>query len=1175
MSDNKSQVFSGRINTVTYDDGASFRIVKISLDDSGGQVTAKGHFAGQNIVPGTWVCFEGHYTVHPTYGRQIAVERSPVVPEHWTNDRVLSIVSAQGIGPGVRVNLIAHAGSRSLLTVLDGNDLPPDLAYVGERWKAAKAHLYAAAFLAQAGVPNAVIERVWKKYSTDVENIVTKDPWALVQVDGVTFAQADEIARKLGVPMDSPNRMGGAVLATINNTASEGHLYSTMSDILSNVLTLIPNANDSSVAQAVKDLVRSNALILDRNTKAGTVALYDPAIYDLEQYCATTLVDRSRVKPSVDCSPLFARVGPQAQAAVESGSDHKAVVNAALADWSTGSGITLTEDQLKAALSALTDNVCLITGLPGTGKTTALRAVVTLLKDTGISFLLVAPTGIAAKRLSNVVNAPAFTIHRAFGAKGKYGESDDREVAYEGFLGDTDTKKTASSPTDETWGYGPGNPHPANVVIVDETSMVDLNMLHRVLSGTKADCRMVFVGDPYQLPSVGAGDVLGDLVESKSFPHTHLDRIFRQEDTNGIVLAAHAVHKGKTPESDGRDFVIVPASTETEASEIILRLTQTLYEKRSNFQVLSPRHSGDAGVTILNDRIRAQLNPPMSGMSETKVGSSVVREGDRIMVVKNDYQKGVYNGDVGTVRRIDRVAKEIEANVFGVPGTPSALVRFPMSDAAKTLRLAYAQTVHKCVHPSTVIWHDGGLCQIKHLPESGKVGTPDGVRDYINKTEYPSSPLLRVKTESGYTLYMTPEHGIDVWDRASGQYVRKEAQELKASDWLYLVPSPSYPDNKDLLPLEPIKFGKKAYPPFLDESIAEMIGIFSAFSRVRHRALSVNLHPVARNQISAHGRSDIGPILDKINNVFHKCFGRYPGTTRTGDRPHLIRVYLKFIMGWFWKNFPELYRSRGYEIPRLILASNKSVRRAFLRGYFLSAMTKYENPEDVDSPIECIWVRSRNESSDAALRAMLLDEGVIARCSVKNNITIRGRDLDRFFNRIGFDHPDANRLRTRPRLDFPDDSRVPITTDEARVIYQHGASRSAPTVLALQHLPALSARTRFHHEKVVSITSAYGPSMCVEVPDTHKFIQNGFSGWNSQGQEYDVIVLPLLSTFGRQLQRNLLYTAITRARKKVLIVGQASAVTKAVQNDAAEHRKTLLAFRISGAMGGGETPQGV
>jgi hypothetical protein len=202
---------------------------------------------------------------------------------------------------------------------------------------------------------------------------------------------------------------------------------------------------------------------------------------------------------------------------------------------------------------------------------------------------------------------------------------------------------------------------------------------------------------------------------------------------------------------------------------------------------------------------------------------------------------------------------------------------------------------------------------------------------------------------------------------------------------------------------------------------------------------------------------------------------------------------------------------------------------------------------------------------------MLLDEGVIARCSMKNNITIRGRDLDRFFNRIGFDHPDAMRLRTRPRLDFPNDNRVPLTSGEARVI-NHGCTRSAPSATVLQYLPALSARTRFHHEQIVSIKPAYGPSMCVEVPDTHKFIQNGFSGWNSQGQEYDVIVLPLLSTFGRQLQRNLLYTAITRARKKVLIVGQASAVTKAVQNDAAEHRKTLLAFRISGAMGGGETP---
>ena len=1156
MADTHTETFSGRVSAVTYNDGADFFIAKIVLDEGKSTVTAKGHFPGQVIVPGTWVCFEGTYTVHAVYGRQVSVIKSPVVPKTWTDDRILNILSAQGVGPTIRMSLSNHANGKALLEVLDSDSLPSELSFVTERWKAAKAHLYASAFLADAGVPASVIDRVWKKYSTDVEAIVTKNPWALVQVDGITFGKADEIAMKLGVPLDSPGRLCGAVLATMGDSFGDGHVYASMNDILSNVLTLIPNATDVSVAAAVKDLVRDDQMILDRVTLPGTVALYEPDLYEVECSVAAALVARLKMESKKDFRKLFARVGPQTEAAVNADASLKTVVRAALADWSAGSGVMLTEDQLRAALSALTDNVSLITGLPGAGKTTALRAVVTLLKDAGISFLLAAPTGIAAKRLSNVVNADASTIHRAFGARGKY-EAEDREVAYEGFLGDGDGKK--SSADTASWGFGPDNPHPAEILIVDETSMVDLNMINRILLGTRPDCRLVFVGDPYQLPSVGAGDVLGDLVESKVFPHVHLDRVFRQEGTSGIVLAAHAVHRGTAPESDGRDFVLLPASSEEEAASLILRISQKLYEKRENFQVLSPRHSGGAGVTALNDRIRSQLNPPMSGMSETKLGGSVVREGDRIIIVKNDYQKGVFNGDVGTIRRIDRAAKEIEASIFGIPGMPSATVRFSMSDAAKMLRLAYAQTIHKCVHPTTITWHDGGLHQIRHLPTDGTISAPDGLKTYHNKSEYPAGPLLKVKTEGGYVIYVTPEHGLDVWDRDQGRYVRKEAQEVKKNDWLYMVPGPSVSAERPPHQFDPVA-GVKT-PLILDEDFAEFLGMLLAFSKFWRCGFSTNMSPWLHTRMYSCGRNDVVLILDKINSGFLRHFGICPQILEL-DKPHCFRLFGNHVTHWLWQHFPEMYPEHGKGIPRLILASSRSIRRSFLRGYFLSSMTKYEVWDDTESLVDNIWIRCWSENANIAIRAMLLDEGIFARCRMKNNITIRGRSLDRFLSRIGFDHPDAARLANRARLTYPDDERVPLTSSEASVIYRQGKFTGAPVDIAVRHIPMLGIRARHHHERIVSVVPSWGPSMCVEVPGTHKFIQNGFSGWNSQGQEYDVIVLPLLATFGRQLQRNLLYTAITRAKKRVLIVGQASAISKAVQNDSAEHRKTLLAARI-------------
>ena len=1175
-----STVYSGRVNAVTYTDGGDFYIVKLVLDSQVKNTTAKGHFPGQAIKPGSWVCFTGVRETHATYGEQLQVTQSPVIPDCWTPDRILSILSAQGIGPGARMALTLYAQGQALplLELLDSGGLPPELVHVSERWIAAKAHLYAAAFMAAAGLPASTIKRVWAKYSTDVEAVLTKNPWVLVQIDGISFSVADEVARRMGVPMNHPGRLQGAVLGTMGSIYNEGHLFATMSDILSNALELVPNANDKTIAEAVRELIRARALVLDRKTRLGTVAIYDAATYDLECSCANLLRARAQVVQSRDNRPLFARVGPQAEQAftgVDPGAepaDLRVIVHAALSDWSSGSGLSLTEDQTKATVSALVDNVSVITGLPGTGKTLSMRAVVMLLKDAGISFQLVAPTGIAAKRLTNVVNAPAATIHRAFGARGAF-EKDDREAAYEGFLDDGDSGKKASGTvaSKEAWGYGPGNPHPADVLIVDETSMVDLHMLSRILLGTRPDCRLIFVGDPYQLPSVGAGAVLADLVESKVFPHTHLDRIFRQEDTSGIVFAAHSIYRGQNPEPDGRDFIQVPASSEAEASEIILALSDKLYKDRVNFQVLSPRHSGEAGVTALNDSIRSNLNPPLSGMAEIRIGGSVVREGDRVMVIKNDYQLGVYNGDVGTIRRIDRAAKEIEMGVFGLPGTPSTIVRFAITDAAKYLRLAYAQTVHKCVHPSTIVWHRGGLCPIACLPASGKIGTPEGERPYDNVITNPVGPLLEIRVKSGYRLLCTPEHGVDVWDRELGRYVRKEAREIKRRDTLCLVPAPSN-QGSDTLPYKALVSNSNILkmPLILDEQLAEFLGIISAFGSVKRAVIGINVTRVVPidpsfSNVYSEGRNQIELLLDKIKGLYKQLFHRAISVSAQGKNQYRLIGRFRVIINWLMANFPETFQSRGSHIPFAVMDSRRSVRRAFLRGYFLSCRTLRVDVSDPESEIRCVWVRCRNDATELALRALLLDESIICRRTVKGpgTITIQGLSLDRFFNSIGFDHPDCRRLSASPRMDCPADDLVPLGRAERFGVYERQSTNHyAPAHKVLERFPHLSNRTRFFHDYVDSIVETIGPSMCITVPETHRFIQNGFSGWNSQGQEYDVIVLPLLTTFGRQLQRNLLYTAITRARKKVYLVGQASAIHRAVQNNAAEFRRTLLANRL-------------
>lgn len=678
------QTYSGRVSSVVYEDG-DFRIAKILLDGSKKAVpiTVKGHFPAQEVCTGSWVSFAGKWIEHPHYGRQLSVTRSPIAVDAWTNARTMSALSAQGIGPQVRMKLEMFALDRGcgVADVLNEGDLNgaelDDMTrlYVVTRWRSLRTHLEAAQFLADAGVSASVIGKVWSALGEKLEEAITQDPWILVRVGGISFREADEVAARLGVPLDNDGRVNGAVLAAVKHVASDGHLFASTGQVVRAVNRMMPGpeVDASRIAAAIANLRDNEQLVVDRGFRDGLVALYEPWTHHMEQECAASLQARGALGGA---SP---QRGGQAQEELEK--------------WAQGRRVTLTETQMQAAMQALTEPVSILTGLPGTGKTTTLQAVVAVLRDLEVPFLLAAPTGIAAKRLSSVTGAGAATVHRAFSAKG-FQTDTERKSTYVGVVGDT-TRKGAGDTQKEQWGYGPDNPHPAEVVIVDESSMLDLHMMYRLLQGTRDECRLVFVGDPYQLPSVGAGDVLRDLVESQGFAHTHLSQIFRQEDTSGIVLAAHAIHAGETPESDGKDFVLIPASSDVEAAQIVRKIATRLYKKRENFQVLSPRHGGEAGVTALNEALRMVLNPAGPGLAERRIAGSVVREGDRIMVIRNDYQNGVYNGDVGKVSRIDNRGKRLEIKVFAADGQPEHLVEYDFTKGAPPIRLAYAQTVHK------------------------------------------------------------------------------------------------------------------------------------------------------------------------------------------------------------------------------------------------------------------------------------------------------------------------------------------------------------------------------------------------------------------------------------------------------------------------------------------------
>lgn len=699
-----STYFSGRVHSVVYENpGNGFYILKMVLDAAPGEpallpVSVKGNIPGLKMAVGTWFGFEGQWVQDATYGRQLNITRAPVLRGNWDADTAFKMLVANGVSSQVLQPIVDHFGSDDLIAVLEEPTRMEEVPgvskftalHIGSRWVSLKAHFKALEFLSNLGLPAGVIKDIWTHFRDDAQQMLTENPWALVEVDGITFEQADEVARKFG--LDNPvAQMRGAVLYACKANKTFGHLFLRTGAILQIVRGSLADTTQEQVLEALASLHKDGLLVIDRKTRPGTAAVYEPWSYETERSSSELLLlraEQARFVPGVARTTAYVdalgSVGPLTKAAGAS-ADVETVVWAAIEEWGTQAHLVLSEPQKEGIFHALTAPVSVLSGLPGTGKTTSLRAAVRILQDASVPFLLAAPTGIAAKNLASRTGAPASTIHRAFAAKGT---SEKRGSTYAGVTGEA---KTASRPGDSEWGYSQENPHPADVVIIDEASMMDQHLLFRLLECTKPEARLVFVGDHAQLPSVGPGNVLRDLISSEVFPTVKLTQIFRQDDTSGIVYAAHSIHAGEVPELN-KDFRLMALQSEDDVLDAVLKIGVRFFEAHRNFQILSPKHNGTVGVTNLNARLRELLNPASPGLAEHRIGMDTIREGDRIMIIQNDYKLGVFNGDVGKVAKVEKGKKEIEIKVYGdIP----LYVRIEFKDVPRLLRLAYACTVHK------------------------------------------------------------------------------------------------------------------------------------------------------------------------------------------------------------------------------------------------------------------------------------------------------------------------------------------------------------------------------------------------------------------------------------------------------------------------------------------------
>lgn len=714
---------SGRVHSFLFEDTAnSLYIMRMVLDPPDGgdietvarhatalklgeTITVKGNVPGAALKIGSWFGFEGHWVTHPKYGRQLSITSAPLKPpKGWTTESASKALVANDVGAQI-VELLVFAHNEDLPNVL--NDKARLIAtpgldeftalFVQARWLKIQAYFKGLDFLLDLKLPPALIRKVWSTFGDDAQEVLGSNPWALVRVEGISFTQADEVATRMGLPISAPGRLQAAVLSVAKTQRMMGHLYLSTGQMFAEVKALLPDVTPQQVGEALAQCHKEKTLVVERGVRKGVTAIYEPWNAQIEKDAADALLARLKNAAYSDTGLDTARYikalsnmgKATAAVAQEEGVLLRDVAQAAVAEWQTMAHFTLSEKQKQGVINALTEPVSILTGLPGTGKSSSLQAAVKILQEAGIQYLLTSPTAIAAKNLANKTGSIAYTVHRGFMAMG--GGEEKREAGYTGVMGES-TRATYVDQEGQ-WGYGPAAPHPAEVVFVDESSMLDQHLLYRLMICTGPQTRFVFVGDAAQLPSVGPGNVLRDLINSMRFAVVNLTEIYRQKDTSAIIFAAHSIYKGEMPEcAPPSDFSLVPVQNEEQAQAIILKMASKLFMKRANFQILSPRHSGLVGVTNLNSKLRDLLNPAGAGLAEVRVGNDVIREDDRIMVIRNDYKRGIVNGDVGKVIRIDNREKIIELKIFG---EQVLQVEVPLKDAGTTIRLAYCCTVHK------------------------------------------------------------------------------------------------------------------------------------------------------------------------------------------------------------------------------------------------------------------------------------------------------------------------------------------------------------------------------------------------------------------------------------------------------------------------------------------------
>lgn len=638
------------------------------------ELTCVGTFSFIN--EGEYVHLTGTMTAHNVYGEQLRVESYEIKEptDLVSMERYLGSGAIKGVGPALAARMIRHFKEDTFRIIEDEPERLTEVKGISERISREIAIQFeekrelrsAMLFLQQYGISLNLAVKIYKQYGNRMYEIMRQNPYKLAEdISGVGFRIADEIAKKAGINSDSDFRIKAGMLHILQEASNQGHVYLPEEELYHRTADLLA-IDSEKIQHHLMDMVLNKQIVIKKIEEQNCV--YSSYYYYAELNCAKMLMDLNLISEYTE-TKFEQRIIPlQREMDME-----------------------LDALQKQAVYEAAKHGLLIITGGPGTGKTTTINAIIHFFEQEEQTILLAAPTGRAAKRMSETTGYEAQTIHRLLELNGNVEDDQRQHVQFQ---------------------RNEENPLEADVIIVDEVSMLDIHLLHALLKAIAVGTRLILVGDVNQLPSVGPGNVLKDIIKSRCFQVVELTKIFRQAAESDIIMNAHKINAGEKLHIDNksRDFFLLPRDNCNAIISVIIQLVRDKMPKYVNapmheIQVLTPMRKGELGVDRLNQILQQYLNPREKGKKEKEFQKSIFREGDKVMQIKNNYQltweikskygivqdsgTGVFNGDCGIIKEINTFAELVT-----VEFEEGKMVDYPFS-ALDELELAYAITIHK------------------------------------------------------------------------------------------------------------------------------------------------------------------------------------------------------------------------------------------------------------------------------------------------------------------------------------------------------------------------------------------------------------------------------------------------------------------------------------------------